>query len=130
MTYHVYLLNYKHTQIDSYLKQIIYLYYEIDNDMRAVKTIESNMSNKNELEHYYRKIEANATLLRYYIRRFPVCNDSKKDFVQITNSLSHSPEAKEDYYKFGDEFKKFCKNLEDAKELETNIDKFMQFFIN
>lgn len=113
MTYHVYWLNHKHTQIDSYLKQIICLYYSIEDDSKLLK---DDRLNEDALAQCYRRIEINATLMRYYVNKFPLQYDGKINFVQLINSISHSPENYGDYDKLSDEFKKFCSHIEITKE--------------
>lgn len=112
MTYHVYKLNYRHTQIDDYLKQIIHLYYLLEDDAKILRSYGSDLIPKDKLGECYRRIETNATLMRYYVKEYPIYYNGKEEFVQVINSLSHSPENQSDYDKLGDEFKKFCKNIE------------------
>ena len=125
MTYHVYISNRTYTTVDNYLKQIINLYFKIEDDTKAVKVIKNSLSKEEELGHYYRRIETNTTLLRYYIRKFPVQYSGKDHFTQLLTSIAHSPENDVDYDRIGDCFKTFCKSIEEAKDLETRIDKVM-----
>ena len=113
MTYHVYVLNHRHNQIDNYLKQITNLYYKIEDDWKILKTIKRNPLNNDVLNQYYRQIESNATLLSYYIRNFPCKYEGKEKFTNLIDSISHSPEELGDYEVLSDEFKKFFKNIED-----------------
>ena len=118
MTYNVYKLSHKHTQIGSYLKQIISNFFEIEDYAKLLKNIHNKPSNKSALEQCYRRIETNATLMRYYVRKFPENYDKKKKFEHVIDSLAHSPEIFEDYDKLRDEFKSFCKNIEEKKRLK------------
>lgn len=112
MTYHVYKLNYRHTQIDEYLKQIIHLYYLLEDDAKLLRSARGDLMPNNKLCECYRRIETNATLMRYYVKEYPINYNGKEKFVQVINSLSHSPENQSDYDKLSDEFKKFCNNIE------------------
>lgn len=108
MTYHVYRLNNRNTQIDSYLKQIISLYFRIEDDYKILVTLPKNNSSVNTLEQVFRRLEINATLMNYYVRNYPVQNKNC-ELEKILESISHSPEIVNDYNLLTDEFKKFCK---------------------
>lgn len=126
LTYHVYKMNYRHSQIDSYLKQIIKLYYDIEKDGKIVKLRKNDKSNEMILAQCYSQIEINASLMRYYVRKFPDSYKEKDCFVKVLESIAHSPEELNDYDKLSDEFKTFCKNIEEAKDPESFIERVMQ----
>lgn len=111
MTYHVYRLSHKHNKIDNYLKQIINLYYKIDDDGKIVKCTKDKYHNQEALKQCYRRIEINATLMKYYVCEFPISYKGKDKFEQVIESISHSPEIVDDYDKLSDDYKKFCKNI-------------------
>ena len=129
MTYHVYKLSYRHTQIDNYLKQIVHLYFQLEDDAKLLKSLNNDLIPNDKLSQCYRRIEANATLMRYYVKEFPIPDKEKEGMAKVINSLSHSPENQNDYDKLSDEFKKFCKNIEDFSGFETNVDRFMKCII-
>lgn len=113
MTYHVYRMSHKHTLIDNNLKQIVTLYYKIEDDFNTIQSME--MLNGNDyIKHLYRKIETNAILMRYYIKSFPIQYKDKRIFEELLASISHSPEIVRDYDKLTEEFKKFCIIINDA----------------
>ena len=122
MTYRVYQLSRKHNQIDNYLKEIVTLYYKIEEDSKIAKSLSGGIKNlpgKESLSDCYVRIEINATLMRYYIRKYPGNYDGKEKFEDIVDSISHSPEELGDYDLLSDEFKKFCKNIEIIDEYES-----------
>lgn len=129
MTYHIYKLNHVHAQIDNYLKQIVSLYYNIEEDAKVIIGTKNESLDVEILSQYYKRIETNATLMRYYVRKYPQQYEGKERYEQVIDSIAHSPEEHNDYDKLSDEFKKFCKNLEDSKEIETLIDRIMRFII-
>lgn len=129
MSYHVYVTNHRHTIIDSYLKQIISLYYKIEDDGNKVKENKHNPSSENFLNQCYRDIEINACMMRFYVKKFPVQYEGKDTFIGVINSLSHSPDVLSDYDKLSDEFKKFFKQIDNMNEYETRIDKMMHYII-
>lgn len=108
MTYHVYISNLRHNTIDNYLKQIIILFYKIEDDYRLLKQTRSDSS----LEQCYRRLETNATLMHYYIRKFPIKYKDKRALENVIESLSHLPECDEDYNILIEKFKTFCKEIE------------------
>lgn len=121
MSYHVYKMNYIHTRIDNYLNQIVNLYYKIEDDAKIVKSNICNHANEELIAQCYRQIETNATLMRYYVVKYPIIYDGKKEFEKVINSIAHSPEGIGDYDKLSDEFKKFCDGIEKMNEPETVI---------
>ena len=110
MTYHIYRLNNRNNQIDSYLKQIISLYFRIEDDYKIVIALRKEKSEMNALSQVYRRLEINATLMNYYLRNYPEHNKNNVGHLEkILDSISHSPEILDDYNLLTDEFKKFCK---------------------
>lgn len=116
MTYHVYRMSHKHTLIDNNLKQIVTLYYKIDDDFKTIQSLRM-LKNDDYIKHLYRKIETNAVLMRYYIKSFPIQYEEKMHFEELLASISHSPEIARDYDKLTEEFKKFCKNIDETNAM-------------
>ena len=109
ISYHIYKMNHMHMRVDRYLAQIVDLYFKIKDDGALIKN--TKKSDELSLSEYYRRVEINAALLGYYVKKFPIKYSDKNKFEQIVTSLAHAPNLVNDYEKLGDEFKKFCKKI-------------------
>lgn len=123
MTYHVYRLSHKHTIIDNYLKQIIDLYYRIED-------ISKQLNNENKLpdivqKRHFREIRVNCSLMIYYLIRYPGFYGNRIKFKYLLKDIIAHPEDESNYDLLADIFSDFSINIRKDSKGEKE-----HFYIN
>ena len=115
MTYYVYKLTNKSNKKESYLRYIIELYYNIEEDSKVLFLNNLN-SNQYQVRQAERRIKANCTLMIYYLLRIPGFYDGRLKFFAVLHDTSIHPNNVENYEKIADGFNKFCREIRDKSK--------------
>lgn len=128
LTYYIYKMSTESNKRDSYLHNIVELYYKIEDDSHSLfGCITSNSLEDNKSKQFCRRISVNSTLMVYYLMRFPGFYNDRTEFERILINITYEP-TRADYYDIlSEQFGKFCwgirKNEKKASRYIMSFDK-------
>jgi hypothetical protein len=110
MTYHVYKISYRHTQIDNYLKQIVNLYYKIEDASKQLYSNNLSRVEEKDINCLFREIRVDCTLMLYYLKKYPGFYGNRTRFEVLLNEIIENPEVEIYYDYLSNAFRDFCLN--------------------
>ena len=120
MTYHVYRLSHRHALIDNYLKQIIDLYYRIEDISKQLNS--EPKLNEVVQNRCFREVRVNCSLMIYYLTRYPGFYRNRIRFEYLLNDIIARPEDESNYDSLANAFRDFCQNIrKDSKHEKYHI---------
>lgn len=118
LTFYIYKLSTINNKKDSYLQNIVDLYYRIEEDscllfenFASKGTDESTMCKR-----YSRRISVNCTLMVYYIKRYPGYYKDRGEFERLLINITEEPTNKQYYDSLSSQFEKFCWGIKRNKK--------------
>lgn len=118
LTFFIYRLTSRNSKKENYLRNMIDLYYKIEEDsiyLTMDNSETATLPNRNQAQ---RRIKVNSMLMIYYLLRIPCYYDGRWEFFRVLYNTSCHPEIVDNYDRIGDYFYKFCWELRDDKKTD------------
>lgn len=121
ITWCVYRLNTRNSKKENYFRQMVELYYKIEEDysiLYGLKFSNEDIEQKQDWqrEQSIRRIGVNSTLMTYYLLRIPGYYKNRDKFLSFLYGITHDPQAPDNYDNLSKKFIEFCWELSEKKK--------------
>lgn len=107
----VYQLKSRDNKRNIYFKEIVTLYYHMDEVHQQMKN-EIDVGVNTNINHYGNRIKVYSTILLNYIKKYPSPKGDTRELEKILLAINVNPNWERDYQILMDEFQKFCWSID------------------